>query len=89
MLVRILLAALFLVGTGRSARACINDRESPGHEREFRSNYDDPGRSRTQPVPRPSPPPLMAGWSGPVVAGVGGVLLTSAFFLVIWPRARS
>jgi hypothetical protein len=34
-----MLFGIVLVGLGSSATACINDSESPLHEREFRSQY--------------------------------------------------
>lgn len=68
------------------AEACINDRETPGREREFRSDYGDPEPYRAQPVPQP--PGLMAGLSHSTMTGLGAVLLTSAGFLAVRTRSR-
>lgn len=41
------LTALFLSAT--SADACLNDRELPAHEREFRSQYNSPMMTESSP----------------------------------------
>lgn len=80
------LAAMAWVGWARPAEACINDRETSGQEREFRSNYGDPEPYRSQPVPQPSP--LMAGWFTPTLTGMGVVLLTGAGVLALQTRSK-
>jgi hypothetical protein len=42
------LTALFLSAT--SADACLNDRELPAHEREFRSQYNSPLMTESSPI---------------------------------------
>ena len=68
--VRRLLTAAALAVFPAPAVACINDSELPGHEREFRSSYQ---QSDYQP---PSPPaessrPYVLGGAGLVLAAVG------------------
>lgn len=71
---RRLLAFLVLVGLAGPATACINDREQPDHEREFRSQYITSGqRPITPAVPRDSR----------LVVGVGGALLAGALIVTI------
>ena len=48
------LAVLLILGLGGPVLACINDNESPSHEREFRSQYllvdQPPSASRSGPI---------------------------------------
>ena len=74
-------AVLTMVLLGSPAIACINDYELSEHEREFRSNYN-------QPVP-PPPSPAPASEPGPPVLVASGVLmLVAAAFVGLRGRAR-
>ena len=77
---RLILAVFACVSLAGPAFGCLNDRELPRHEREFRSDYGDPASST---VPLPAPPVPLAGQSSPVILGAGVALLTGALFLVV------
>lgn len=90
-----LIVALIAVATLASpAFACINDRESPQHEREFRSKYRDP-------APRPDPSADPAEYPAPaaparalilaqrrdsILLGAGGALLAGAVVVTVGRR---
>ena len=79
---RILLALVAFVGLAGPALGCINDRETPKAEREFRSDYGEP-----TPPPRPVP---MAQSVNPKYIGAGAILLVGAFYVVSnRPRAKA
>lgn len=86
------LALVALLGLAAPAAACINDKELPQHEREFRSQYKGPGR-KAAPARRGSDYERsdMAARSRPIDArllyGGGAALLLGAFALVS-TRAR-
>lgn len=72
---RRLIALLSLVASSAPAVACINDSELPGHEREFRSSYQN-GRP---PASAPS-----AGWQAQVPTALyaaGATLVAGAGFV--------
>lgn len=69
-----LLTGIALVGLAGPASACINDHESPTHEREFRSQY---ARLRPRSSGARSRTPL----GNNVLAGGGVGLLIGAFAL--------
>jgi hypothetical protein len=54
---RRLFLSVALIGLAQPAFACINDDESPVHEREFRSQYQDPPDAPPPPAPPSSPTP--------------------------------
>ncbi|MEO2090530.1 MAG: hypothetical protein ABGY75_13680 [Gemmataceae bacterium] len=76
---RLFATAAVLAAAAAPAVACINDSELPGHEREFRSSYQN-GRS-----PSPSP---SAGWqsSAPTVLYASGATLAVAAGFVTFRR---
>ena len=74
-----LIACLVLALTAGPGAACINDRELPGAEREFRSQYQD-----TDPRRPASPQPTAPG--NTLLAGAGTALLIMAFGLVVTRR---
>jgi hypothetical protein len=72
---RLFLAAAVLAAACAPAVACINDSELPGHEREFRSNYQN-GRTPL--------PPTSAGWQTQiptVLYAAGAALVVGAGFV--------
>ena len=76
---RIIFGLTVVAGLTANASACINDVESPKHEREFRSNY---GESPDY-APAPSLAPMpMASTINPKLYAIGGALLAVAFLLV-------
>jgi hypothetical protein len=78
-----LLACLVLAALVGPAAACLNDRELPSHEREFRSQYN----RQTPPMPPSSGSTYPGGF--PLLIGGGSVLLIGAFGLALTgPRAR-
>ena len=82
------LALILCVGFAVPAFACLNDRELPSHEREFRSDYGDPAS------PVPPPPPNLGDFavnpSESMWLGAGAALVTGAFFVSVnGRRARS
>jgi hypothetical protein len=67
---RLFAACLLLAATAMPAVACINDIESPSHEREFRSRY---GTGAAPPTPSAYPPTI------PFLLSAGaGLLMTGA-----------
>ncbi|SIO28244.1 hypothetical protein SAMN05444166_3467 [Singulisphaera sp. GP187] len=80
---RLALALIMLAGFVAPAAACLNDRELPQHEREFRSNYGEP----TSPTPAPPKSLDLAGFPAhPMLLGTGAALLTGAFFVTMGNR---
>ena len=76
-----LLACFILAWSACPVSACLNDRELPGHEREFRSQY----RAPATPAPAPSSEtPHPPGYR--LLFGGGGVLLVGALGLVVVGR---
>jgi len=82
-----LLALIACAGVSTPALACLNDRELPTHEREFRRDYNDPERELNSPsdYQTPSRPrfDLANGMANPIMLGSGAALLTGAFFLSV------
>lgn len=70
----VLLTCIVLAGFAGPASACINDNESPTHEREFRSQYG--GLASRSPAAS-SVPAYPVGHK--LLAGSGAVLLIGAF----------
>lgn len=78
-----LLTGIALAGLAGPASACINDHESPTHEREFRSQYARLG-------PRSSKASSRAPLANTVLAGSGVGLLIGALAMAAKPgRARA
>jgi hypothetical protein len=69
---------LAALGLGTGAMACINDNESPQHEREFRSDYR---LAETPPGKPPTAPP-----DNRYLAAGGLMVLTSAFAVALSRR---
>ncbi len=76
---RTLLAVILAVGFVSTASACINDRELPSHEREFRSQYQEeefvPTASFEESTPTSSFVLGGLGATGVILAVAGSVLL--------------
>ncbi len=72
---RTLFVIIAFVGLAGPVGACLNDRETPQHEREFRSQYGEPAVPR-EPIPLAHSP-------SPKLFGAGAVLLTGAFFVAV------
>ncbi len=68
-----LLSCLALAAFVSPAAACINDRELPSHEREFRSQYN---RQTPPPTPASSDSTYPSGF--PLLIGSGSLLLIGA-----------
>ena len=75
-MIRMLACGFCLAILAGSASACINDKELPRHEREFRSNY----KGQPAPSPKPEAPaspdyrPIQGGGAALLVAALGVVL---------------
>ena len=91
---RLIVALIAVAGLASPAFACMNDRESPQHEREFRSKYRDaapqPGSS-TDPdsYPAPAAPgrsPILAQNRDSVLLGSGVALLAGALVVTVGRR---
>jgi hypothetical protein len=83
------LSAVLLVSAVPAALACINDRESTSHEREFKSSYmrqTPPAPSTTEQPPGYYAEPLKLA----SVSGVGVVCLVGAVLIGLgrFPRLR-
>jgi hypothetical protein len=77
---RLFVACLLLVATAMPVAACINDIESPSHEREFRSRY---GSGSAPSAPSSYPPTI------PFLLSAGaGLLMTGAIIAVGRLRPR-
>jgi hypothetical protein len=68
--VRRLITLAALVAVAAPAVACINDSELPGHEREFRSSYQQSDYRPPAP-PTESKQPYVLGGAGLVLAALG------------------
>ena len=67
------LACLFVALMAAPAAACINDQESPAHEREFRSDYGD--------APYPEKPKGPLNLANSLLFGGGSALLLGALIV--------
>ena len=89
---RLIVALIAVAGLGSPAFACMNDRESPQREREFRSKYRDaaprPGSS-TDPddYPAPARSSILARAGDRELLGSGVALLAGAVAVTV--RRRS
>ena len=79
--VHVWVLAVVLAGFGGPATACINDNESPSHEREFRSQYGGLVHipSQEESPRRPAPLDLLMG---------GGVAMLAGSVVLIAKRSR-
>lgn len=78
---RLLACAVLALATSPVA-ACINDVELPAHEREFRSQYNNP----TPPAPAAVSPTPSQGPSNAVLIGGGAALLVAAGAVTLFGR---
>ena len=89
---RFIVALITVASLASPALACVNDRETSQHEREFRSNYRD---SSPQPGPSTAPDdyaapgrsPILARTSDRVMLGSGVVLLAGAGLIAARKRS--
>jgi hypothetical protein len=80
---RRVLACLLLAGYSHGAAlGCINDNESPQHEREFRSQYLAPIVARTTPKADPDRTNRFS------VATLGGAVLLGGALVVAWNASQ-
>jgi hypothetical protein len=78
---RLLACGFALAMLAGQASACLNDKELPSHEREFRSNYN---RKLT---PTPATPPPPSDYS-PIFGGGVAMLVVSAGLVAIRGRSK-
>jgi len=79
------LTCIALAGFAGPAAACINDEESPTHEREFRSQYQEPAILAHKPAADSGGSP-----SNGLLIGVGAASLSGAVVLTLTRgRARA
>jgi hypothetical protein len=78
---RLLAVGFTLAVLAGQASACLNDKELPGHEREFRSRYNG------HPAPPPETPPAPPDYT-PILGGGAALLVASAGLVAIRGRSK-
>lgn len=78
---RLILYGFALATLASPASACLNDKELPRHEREFRSNYNE------HPTPPPVAPPPPSDYP-PIFQGGVALLVGSAGLILFKGRSK-